>query len=263
MDTRRRNNVKIGGNLDRTTMLFAHGFGCDQNMWRLVAPAFLTSHRIVLFDHVGAGGSEKGAWSKEKYSSLDGFARDIVEIGCELGLADAIFVGHSVAAMMGAMAAIEAPGMFRALVMVSPSPCYINDMNYTGGFSRSEIDELLDSLDQNHLGWSMAMAPVVMGGDNDPALADELANSFCRTEPEVASTFARTTFLSDSRSLLHEIQVPTLILQCSHDIIAPESVGGYVHEQIAGSKLVKLKATGHCPNLSAPAETIAAIKAFL
>ena len=257
-----RNNVKVFG-AGATTIMFAHGFGCDQNMWRLVVPAFSEDYRIVLFDLVGAGGSDWSAFSFEKYSSLDGYADDIVEIARELGLKDAIFVGHSVSAMIGILAANKAPGVFKKLVLVGPSPKYIDEDDYSGGFTRPQIEELLESLDTNYLGWSRTMAPVIMRNGDRPALGDELANSFCKTDPEIAKAFARTTFLSDSRNDLKECDVPALVLQCSQDIIAPRVVGEYVHAKMRNSKLIFMKATGHCPNLSAPAETIDAIKAFL
>lgn len=263
MTVLRRNNVVLKGKDNATNILFAHGYGCDQNMWRLVVPSFEDDFGIVLFDHVGAGHSDLKAFDRGKYASLDGYADDIVEIGRELGLRDAVFVGHSVSAMMGILAAMKAPGMFKALVLVGPSPCYINDGDYTGGFSRGEIDELLQALDQNHMGWSMNMAPVIMGNPDRKELAEELANSFCRTDPEIAKHFARTTFLSDVREILGKTDLPTLILQCSEDVIAPLSVGDFIHARMPNSKLVVMKATGHCPNLSAPEETVAAIRAFL
>jgi sigma-B regulation protein RsbQ len=243
-------------------MMFAHGFGCDQNMWRFVAPAFETQFRVVVFDHVGAGGSDLSAYKPEKYSSLNGYADDVVEIGRELGLQGAVFVGHSVSAMIGALASLKAPGMFESLVMVGPSPRYMNDGDYVGGFSETQIDELLESLDDNHLGWSAAMAPAIMGNPDRPELGQELADSFCRTDPDIAKAFARVTFKSDNRGDLDKITARTLVLQCSDDIIAGMQVGEYVNARIAGSRLVKLAATGHCPNLSAPDEVISAIRAF-
>jgi len=243
--------------------MFSHGFGCDQNMWRHVAPAFEQGFQTVLFDHVGAGQSDIAAYSFEKYDTLDGYANDVVEIARDLGLKDAVFVGHSVSSMIGIIAAAKAPEIFRALVLVGPSPYYIAEGNYNGGFSRDQIDELLESLDSNHMGWSMTMAPAIMGNPDREELGEELANSFCKTDPTIASHFARTTFLSDSRKILAHVSVPTLILQCSEDIIAPQDVGEYIHAQIPGSKLVIMKATGHCPNLSAPSETIDCIRAFL
>jgi sigma-B regulation protein RsbQ len=257
-----RNNVVIRGN-GTSAMMFAHGFGCDQGMWRYVAPAFEEQYKTVLFDHVGAGGSDLTSYSFEKYGSLQGYADDVIEIGKELQLDGAVFVGHSVSAMIGILASFKAPHLFSSLILVSPSPSFINDGDYTGGFSKDEIDELLDALDNNHLGWSMSMAPVIMGNPERGELADELANSFCRTDPEIARHFARTTFLTDCRDILDEVRIPSLILQCSNDTIAPVEVGEYVHNRIKDSKLVVMDATGHCPNLSAPDETVAAMRAFL
>jgi sigma-B regulation protein RsbQ len=244
-------------------MLFAHGFGCDQQMWRSVAPAFEHDHQIVLFDHVGAGGSDQSAYDRERYASLDGYAKDVLEICHELDLRRVIFVGHSVSAMIGVLAAIEEPDRFDKLILVGPSPRYLDDGDYGGGFSREDIDELLDSLESNYLGWSSVMAPVIMGNPDRPELGEELTNSFCRSDPEIAAHFARVTFLSDNRADLGKVRIPSLVLQCSEDAIAPRTVGEYVHAQIPGSRLVLMDATGHCPNLSAPEETIAAIRAFL
>jgi sigma-B regulation protein RsbQ len=263
MDVIRRNNVKQSGRKDGPPILFAHGFGCDQNMWRFVAPAFEATHRVVLFDHVGAGGSDAAAYDRGRYDSLRGYAKDVLEICGALDLQKVTFVGHSVSAMIGALAAIEEPKRFEALVMVGPSPRYIDEPGYVGGFGRGDIDGLLESLESNYLGWSAAMAPVIMANPDQPELGQELTNSFCRTDPEIARQFARVTFLSDNRADLPRIAVRTLVMQCSDDVIAPRSVGEYVHRQIPGSQLVHLKATGHCPNLSAPDETVAAIKAFL
>jgi sigma-B regulation protein RsbQ len=245
-------------------MVFAHGFGCDQAMWRFVAPDFEVDHRVVLFDHVGAGRSDLSAYDPVKYGSLRGYATDVVEICRALDLTDVVLVGHSVSAMIGVLAQQEAPELFGALVMVGPNPRYVNDGDYAGGFSRADIAGLLDALDSNHLGWSAQMAPVIMGNHpGNPELAEELTNSFCRTDPDIARQFARVTFLSDNRSDLAAVAVPTLVLQCSEDVIAPDVVGAYVHEHIAGSVLTYLAATGHCPNLSAPEETTSAIRAFL
>ena len=244
-------------------MVFAHGFGCDQNMWRFVAPAFESAYRVVLFDHVGAGRSDASAYDPHKYGTLDGYATDVLEICRRLDLADVIFVGHSVSAMIGVLAARREPTRFKALVMIGPSPRYINDADYVGGFSREDIEGLLTALESNYLGWSSAMAPVIMGNADRPELGQELTNSFCRTDPEIAAHFARVTFLSDNRQDLGSIRTPTLILQCSDDVIAPYTVGEYVNRQMPASQLVVMKATGHCPNLSAPDETIVAIGAFL
>jgi len=263
MNALKRNNVKLSGPEEGQPMIFAHGFGCDQNMWRFVTPAFEDKYRIVLFDHVGAGQSDPSAYSRGKYESLKGYAGDVLEICRELGLTRVIFVGHSVSAMIGVLAALQEPDRFERLVLVGPSPRYIDDGDYTGGFSREDIEGLLDSLDSNYLGWSSAMAPVIMGNPDRPELGSELTNSFCRTNPEIAKHFARVTFLSDNRADLPNLKVRSLILQCQDDAIAPRSVGEYVHRQIADSELVLLEATGHCPNLSAPQETIAAIQGFL
>jgi sigma-B regulation protein RsbQ len=258
----KRNNVHVSGAGQRA-MVFAHGFGCDQNMWRFVAPAFEDRFKTVLFDQVGAGGSDLSAYSRAKYSSLEGYADDVVEIGEALNLEDAVFVGHSVSAMIGIIAASKAPQMFGHLVLVGPSPRYINDGDYVGGFSAAQIEELLDFLDNNHMGWSQAMAPMIMGNAERPELGEELVNSFCRTDPEIAKHFARTTFMSDNRADLAKVNAKSLILQCSDDIIAPNCVGEYVHKNLPNSELVVMRATGHCPNLSAPDETIAAIRAFV
>jgi sigma-B regulation protein RsbQ len=258
-----RNNVVVSGRADGPAMVFAHGYGCDQNMWRFVAPAFEDDHRVVLFDFVGAGGSDESAYDPERYDSLDGYAQDVVEILEELDLRDATFVGHSVSSMVGVLAAARAPGRIGKLVLVGPSPRYIDTEGYRGGFSEADIDELLESLASNFLGWSSAMAPVIMGNPDRPELGEELTNSFCRMDPRIAEQFARVTFRSDNREDLAAVRVPTLVLQCSDDAIAPREVGAYVHAAIPGSTLVELEATGHCPNLSAPRATVEAIRAFV
>ncbi len=263
MDVLLRNNVTVSGVPDGPALVLAHGFGCDQNMWRYVAPAFEATHRVVLFDHVGAGGSALSAYDVDRYATLGGYADDVVEILAALDLTDAVFVGHSVSATIGVLAASRAPDRIGRLVLIGPSPRYIDDEAYVGGFTQADIDGLLESLDSNYLGWSSAMAPVIMGNPDRPELGSELTNSFCRTDPEIARRFARVTFTSDNRADLAGVTVPTLVLQCSDDAIAPETVGRYVHEHIAGSTFVMLDATGHCPNLSAPAETVAAISSFL
>jgi sigma-B regulation protein RsbQ len=262
VDVIRRNNVTVLGRADRP-MLFAHGFRCDQNMWRLVVPAFADSYQVVLFDHVGAGRSDISAFDRQKYATLDGYASDVLEICRELQLSDVVFVGHSVSAMIGILAANREPQRFAALVLVGPSPRYIDDADYVGGFSRQDIEGLLSSLDSNYLGWSSSMAPVIMGNPDRPDLGEELTNSFCRTDPEIASHFARVTFFSDNRKDLGAVDSPTLVLQCSDDVIAPRAVGEYVHRHVPGSRLVMMNATGHCPNLSAPDETVREIKTFL
>ncbi|MEO5819755.1 MAG: alpha/beta hydrolase [Vicinamibacteraceae bacterium] len=262
MNAVERNNVRVSG-LGTRPMVFAHGFGCDQNMWRFMLPAFEATHRVILFDHVGAGSSDASAYDRTKYGTLDGYATDVLELCQTLNLEDVIFVGHSVSSMIGVLAARREPARFGALVLVGPSPRYINDNDYEGGFSEQDVEELLDALDSNYLGWSSATAPAIMGNADRPELGSELANSFCRMDPAIASQFARVTFTSDNRQDLSGVGVPTLILQCSDDIIAPLSVGDFIHERIAGSQLVRLNATGHCPNLSAPEETAEAISSFL
>ncbi len=262
MDVRRRNNVTEMGRADGPTVLLAHGFGCDQNLWRLVAPVLAERFRVVLFDYVGSGRSDTTAWSEQRYSGLDGYAQDVLDVCAELGLRDVVLVGHSVSAMIAVLAAGREPDRFAKLVLLTPSPCYLDDGDYRGGFSRADIDELLDSLDSNYLGWSAAMAPVIMGNPDRPELGGELKDSFCRTDPEIARVFARATFLSDNRADLAGVTVPTAVVQCAHDAIAPPEVGRFVHEQIAGSELVTLDATGHCPQLSAPEATSSAILSF-
>ena len=256
-------SVAVRGRADGQPMLFAHGFGCDQNMWRYLTPAFEKDYQVVVFDYVGAGNSDLTAYDADRYSSLDAYAADVLEICRELDLRDVIFVGHSVSSMIGALAAIEDPARFASLIMVGPSPRYIDDDNYVGGFTAEDIAELLDSLDSNYLGWSSAMAPVIMGNPDRPELGAELTASFCRTEPAIARQFAQVTFLADNRTDLRRVETPTLILQCDDDIIAPISVGRFVHDAMPNSTLVLLKATGHCPHLSAPEQTITAILNFL
>jgi len=257
-----RNNVRVGG-AGAKAMMFAHGFGCDQNMWRFVAPAFEQEYRTVLFDHVGAGGSDLSAYDKNKYSTLAGYAQDVVEIGRALEMEDAIFVGHSVSSMIGVLAAEKAPDMFGKLVLIGPSARYIDDDGYVGGFGAKQIEELLQFLEANHMGWSAQMAPMIMGNPDRPELGHELTNSFCRTDPEIAKAFARVTFTSDNREDLARVSVPTLILQCSDDIIASQEVGDFVHRAIPESHMIVLQATGHCPNLSAPEEVISAMRTFV
>jgi len=255
--------VTVSGRAGGRTLLFAHGFGCDQSMWRLVTPAFEGDHQVVLFDHVGAGGSDLAEWSPDRYASLDGYARDVLEICAELDLRDVVFVGHSVSAMIGVLAAAREPGRFAGLVLVGPSPRYVDEPPYRGGFQAADIEELLESLDSNYLGWSAAMAPAIIGNPERPELGEELTNSFCRTDPSIARHFARVTFTSDNRDDLARVGVPCLVLQSREDVIAPIEVGEFVHARIPDSTLVVLDATGHCPNLSAPDQVVAAIQDWL
>lgn len=260
VDVCARHNITVVGN--GPTILLVHGFGCDQNLWRLVVDRLQSDFRLILIDLVGSGSSDPRAWDANKYASLSGYAADILEIVDALDLRDVVFVGHSVSAMIGALATIEDPRRFAKLVLLTPSPCYIDDRDYRGGFSRADIDDLLESLEQNFLGWSRAMAPVIMGTPDRPALQDELADTFCRNDPEHARVFARATFLSDNRADLSRISLPTLVIECSSDAIAPREVGAYVHAHVEGSELITLDAIGHCPHVSAPAETAEAISAF-
>lgn len=263
VDVLHRNNVVVTGNPAGPAVLLAHGFGCDQNLWRRIVPALAERCRVVLFDHTGSGRSDLSAWSAERYGTLDGYADDVLAICRELDLADVVLVGHSVSAMIAVLAANREPERFAQLVLVTPSPCYVDDEDYRGGFSRADIDELLAALESNYLGWSAAMAPVIVDNPDRPELAEELKNSFCRTDPEIARVFARATFLSDNRDDLPNVSVPTLVIQCAVDAIAPPEVGLFTHEQIKNSKLVTLTAVGHCPQLSAPEMTAEAILEFV
>jgi sigma-B regulation protein RsbQ len=265
MSAVRRHHVNVHGAPDGQPMVFAHGFGCDQNMWRYVWPAFADEYRIVLFDHVGVGRSDTSAFNRQRYGSLEGYANDVLDICRELELTDVVFVGHSVSAMIGVLAAAAEPGRFARLVLVGPSPRYIDDddSGYVGGFSTEDIEGLLESMDSNYLGWSSTMAPVIMGNQDRPELGEELTSSFCRADPDIARHFARVTFTSDNRADLARVGVPSLVIQCQQDAIAPLTVGRYVDDALPHSRMVVLEATGHCPNLSAPEETVAAMRTFL
>ncbi|WP_312182267.1 alpha/beta hydrolase [Arthrobacter sp.] len=260
-----RNNVQILGNEAGPVVIFAHGFGCDQGMWRRVIPHFTDQYRVLAFDHVGSGDSDKTAYDSAKYSSLDGYVSDLLEICAELDLRDATFVGHSVSAMMAVAAAAAAPQHFANMVLLASSPSYMDrpEDGYTGGFSGADIDELLVSLDANYIVWAAAMAPMIMGNPDSPELHNELEGSFCRLDPAIARDFARVSFRSDVRDLLEDVKVPTLILQCSDDLLAPPHVGTYTHDRVPNSTLVTLKATGHLPHVSAPEETAEAILSYL
>lgn len=262
MSILKRNNVRVSGRGSRA-ILFAHGFGCDQAMWRFVAPAFEQDFRVVLFDHLGLGHSDLSCYDSRRYDRLEPYAEDVLAICDALQLERPVFVGHSVSAMIGVLAAVHAPQRFEHLVLIAPSPCYINDGEYIGGYSREDIESLLDFLDDNFVAWNRAMAPAIMGNPDRPELSEELAQAFCRVDPAVGRQFARVTFLSDTRAALGQVAVPSLILQCRQDQIAPETVGAYVHRAIPGSTLVHLNATGHCPNISAPQETIAVLRTYL
>lgn len=262
VDVLKRNHVSVSGRGSQA-MLFAHGFGCDQNMWRFVAPAFEEEYRVILFDYVGSGRSDLSAYDERKYSELAGYAQDVLDICEALELGDVIFVGHSVSSMVGVLAANREPERFAQLIMVGPSPRYINDEGYVGGFERAEIEGLLDLMEKNYIGWASFLAPVIMGNSDRPALSAELHQSFCSTDPKIARRFAEATFFADNRDDLRALKVPSLILQCSDDAVAPVDVGSFVHRSTPGSTLHLLQATGHCPHLSHPGETIEAIRRYL
>ncbi len=263
MDVLRRNNVKVIGTGDQT-MIFGHGYGCDQNMWRHVVPSFADNYRIVLFDYVGSGMSDTSAFDRSRYSTLNGYASDVLEILDSLSASGSVhFVGHSVSSMIGALAAIKRPEAFATLTMIGPSACYVNDGEYLGGFERADVDDMLESLESNHIAWSSMMAAVIMGDKNKPELSQELEASFCRMDPFLAHHFARVTFLSDNRADLPHVVTPTLILQCQSDAIAGVHVGHYVHRCITQSEFVLMDATGHCPHMSAPEEVVKEIRRFL
>jgi sigma-B regulation protein RsbQ len=261
-DIVRRNNVKIVGS-GTQPLVFAHGFGCDQNMWRFIYPAFEDDFKVILFDYVGAGKSNLQAYNEERYSDLNGYAQDLLEILEALDLQQTIFVGHSVSSMIGLLAAIKEPDYFSKLILVAPSPCYINHNGYTGGFERKDIEELMDTMDKNYIGWANFIAPAIMKNTDKPELGQELTESFCSTDPKVARQFAMATFFSDNRSDLPKLNKPSLIMQCSDDLIAPLEVGDYLHRHLRDSTLKVMKATGHCPHMSAPEETIDVMKEYL
>ena len=258
----KRNSVRVSGSGD-VTVFFAHGFGCDKNMWRLLEPVYAMRYRTVAFDHVGSGTSDLSAYDPAKYGSLQGYASDVLEIVNAFGTEKNVFVGHSVSAMIGMLADLMGPGRFAAHLMIGPSPCYINDGDYVGGFSRADIDGLLEALESNYLGWSSTMAPAIMGAPDQPQLGVELTNSFCRTDPEIAKQFARVTFLSDNRADVPKLKTPTLIVQCDDDIIAPVAVGEYLYRHLPHSTLRIIDNVGHCPHLSAPSACSIAMDEFL
>ncbi len=245
-------------------MLLAHGFGCDQNMWRYIIPAFEETHRIVLFDYVGSGQSDKRAYDPERYNTLSGYAQDVLDICQALDLTDIVFVGHSVSSIIGILAANRQPQRFSRLILIGPSPRYLNEKpDYIGGFDPEDIDELLALMDQNYFRWANALAPLIMGNPAEPHLGQELTHSFCSTDPAVMKQFARATLLADNRADLPGVTIPTLILQCNQDVIAPRPVGEYMHQHVPNSRLRYMNATGHCPHLSAPTETIVLINEYL
>ena len=258
----KRNNVKVLGK-GTQPMIFAHGFGCDQNMWRFIYPAFEDKYKIILFDYVGSGKSDLEAYNPERYSDLNGYAQDVLDIIHELNLQNVILVGHSVSSMIGMLAGIKEPDTFDKIIFVGPSPRYINDDQYVGGFEKKDIEELLDTMDKNYIGWANFLGPAIMKNPERPELAEELTESFCSTDPVIARRFAEVTFFSDNRTDLNKLKVPSLIMQCSDDLIAPTQVGEFLHARMPHSTFRLMRATGHCPHMSAPEETIAVIQDYL
>ena len=262
MTVQTRHNVTVEGD-GPLTLVFAHGFGCDQNMWRLLAPAYARRYRTICYDLVGSGRSDLSAYCRTRHGTLDGHAQDALEVISGFAQGPVVFVGHSVSAMIGLLAGLQSPDAIGAHVMLGPSPCYVNDGDYIGGFSREDIESLLETMEGNYLGWSSTMAPAIMGAPEQPHLAEELTNSFCRTDPDIAAHFARVTFLSDNRADLARLQAPALVLQCSDDIIAPLSVGDYMARHMPQARLHVIENVGHCPHLSEPQASVRAIDEFL
>ncbi len=263
VDILRRNNVKVLGTGNQT-IVFAHGFGCDQDMWRYIVPSFIDNYQIVLFDYVGSGDSQIKYYDSRKYSDLQGYAQDVLDIMEALDLRNTIFVGHSVSSMIGMLASIRSPQYFERIVMLGPSPRYVNDLpSYYGGFDKSDIDELLDMMQMNFIGWASYMAPIAMQNSEREDLTEELEKAFCSRDPHIARQFAEVTFFLDCRVDLQHASVPTLILQCSDDSIAPIEVGDYLHAHLRNSRLQQMRAKGHYPHLSQPGETSNLIKEYL
>jgi sigma-B regulation protein RsbQ len=257
-----RNHVHVRGR-GTQPMLFVHGFGCDQNMWRLAAPEFEDDYQVVLMDYVGSGRSDLAAYDAQRYSTLDGYAQDVLDVVHALDLRDVIVVAHSVSGMVAVLAANQEPERFARLVLIGPSPRYVNDPPYVGGFERADIDGLLEMMDHNYIGWANFLAPAIMKNPDRPELGEELTTSFCSTDPVIARRFAQATFLSDNRADLARVRVPSLILQCSEDMVAPLEVGEYLHREMPESTLRVMEATGHCPHMSHPDETVRLIREYL
>jgi sigma-B regulation protein RsbQ len=261
-DTVSRNHVHVSGR-GTQPMLFAHGFGCDQNMWRYVAPAFEHAYRVVLFDYVGSGRSDVQAYDPDRYASLDGYAQDVLDVIHALDLRDIVFVGHSVSSIIGIIAANREPDRFARLILIGPSPRYIDDPPYVGGFARADLEGLLDMMDRNFIGWANFLAPIVAKNPDRPELTAELSESFCSTDPVIARRFAEATFFADNRTDLPHVRPPCLVMQCAEDTIAPTAVGEYVHRSLPRSTFRQMDATGHCPHMSHPDETIRIMKEYL
>jgi sigma-B regulation protein RsbQ len=264
-DVLARNNVRVAGDPRARPLVFLHGFACDQRMWRHITPHFEDDHRVVLLDHVGAGGSDLTAYDIERHGRLEGYADDLVEVAEALDLQDVALVGHSVGASVALLAHLAEPARFTTLALVGPSARYVDDPSggYVGGLSEEELEGLLDLVDRNFAGWSTMMAPAIMGNPERPELGEELEASFCSTDPDIASRWARVTFGADIRPALPRVRAPTLVLQCSEDPIVPDATGRWMAERIPGCSFVQLAATGHCPHLSAPGETAAELRRFL
>lgn len=263
MDIIKKNNVKVVGKGEQV-ILCAHGFGCEQSMWKYITPMFMDRYKIIVFDYVGAGLSDLSAYNSEKYGELDGYKQDILDVIDELHLQEVILIGHSISSMIGMLAAIERPEVFKKLIMIGPSPCYLNtDDGFKGGFEKEDVEELLLMMEMNFTGWASYMAPVGMGEEASQHLTQDLEQVFISTNPKIAREFAEVTFYSDYRHRLHEMQVPTLILQCAEDSIVPLHIGSYLHQQLANSTLRVMKIKGHYPHISHPRETYVEINNFL
>ncbi|MBC8081704.1 MAG: alpha/beta hydrolase [Hymenobacter sp.] len=262
MNVLKRNNVHVVGQGPRT-LLFVNGFGCDHSIWRYILPAFAGRFRLVLFDHVGAGLSDTSAYDPGKYSSLEGYAHDVLDICRELQLTDVVLVGHSVGAMIGMLAAIEEPTRFRQLVLLCPSPCYLNEAGYHGGFDRPDVEAMLAFMEQDFVGWADSFAPLIMGAPDQPSLTTELIHSFCQNDPAITKQFARVTFLADNRPDVARVQTPCLLVQCAQDLIAPPEVGEFLRAGLPRATLVTLPVSGHCPHVSAPTKTLHVLESFL
>ncbi|WP_426490641.1 alpha/beta fold hydrolase [Hymenobacter sp. 102] len=262
MDVLKRNNVRILGN-GTHTLLFVNGFGCDQTIWRYITPAFSEQFRLVLYDHVGSGLSDKTAYEPPRYASLDGYAHDVLDICQQLGLRQVTLIGHSVGAMIGILAAIREPQLFQQLLLLCPSPCYLNEGSYHGGFARRDLEQMLDFMEQDFVGWAEYITPFIMGNPDRPSLTAELAHSFCQNDPVIARQFARVTFLGDNRADVAQCQTPCLLVQCAEDVIAPLEVGDYLQACLPHARLITLPVAGHCPHVSAPTETLSALEAYM
>lgn len=258
----KRNNVNISGQ-GQKVLVFAHGFGCDQYVWDEIAPFFETKYRVVLFDYVGSGRSDKAAYSEERYSTLHGYKQDLLDLCDALQLENIVFIGHSVSSMIGALAAIERPDLMKNLIMIGPSPHYLNEPGYEGGFDKADIEGMLEMMEVDFNKWAEFLAPLVMQNQERPRLIEDFERVLCSNDPVIARRFAKATFLADVRGELEKVKVPTLILQTREDAIAPQAVGEYVHGEIPDSEFKLMDATGHNPHMSHAEETIEKICEYL